>query len=103
MDGTIYEFVLSTGGTSPDQIQAWATQSGMNLQEVIPVFRNLLATGAIYYKVKGLIVANPKKAPAGASTMPQQKAVQQAPQQQQRPNPFGGTNYRPPGVGRLRI
>ena len=101
-DSAIYQYVLSTGGTSPEQIQQWATQTGLNMSDVSMSFRTLLSTGAIYYYKKGVIVANRKKAPAGVAIVPQQQAPQQ--QQQQRPNPFGGSsNYRPPGVGRMRI
>jgi len=94
----IYEFVLNTGGTSPQQIEQWAIQSGLNIQEVIPVFRSLLSSGAIYYYKKGIIVANRKKSPTGVSSVPQQQV------QQRKPNPFGGSsNYKPPGVGRMRV
>ena len=106
IDTAIFNFVLATGGTSPQQIEQWAAQSGMDPQSVITSVRGMLATGIIYYKVRGVIVANPKKAAKFGITQsaaPQQQVQQQA-QPQGRPNPFGGrSNYRPPGVGRLRI
>jgi len=98
-DDAIFGFLLSTGGASPQQIQAWTEQSNMDPLTVRESFAGMLKTGRIYYLRKGFIVANIKK--AGNVRPVQQQTVKQAPQG--RANPFGGNNYRPPGVGRMRL
>jgi hypothetical protein len=95
----LYQVVLGNGETTLPQIQQWASQSELNMQEVANELKLALSTGKLYYKIKGVIVANPKKG-GGVS----QQAVPQQVQQPQRRNPFGGSGgYTPPGVGRMKI
>jgi len=84
--------------TSIQQIGDWAVSVGISEQDAAISMKDMLSVGVLYYKRKGIIVANPKK-----GGIPQAQEEQQQQQPPGRQTPFGGNSYKPPGIGRMRI